>query len=103
MPSRTAIIASAVGLHARPATEFSRKVQASGISITVGRPDGTRVNGASVLAVMALGITCGEPIVMSTERPGSEGLLDDLVNFLETAHDVTPGHITSGMPISEHA
>ena len=103
MSSRTAIIASSIGLHARPATEFSRKVNACGIPITVGRPDGIRVNGASVLAVMALSITCGEQVVMSTEHPGSEELLDDLVSFLETAHDITAVPITSGTPIPEHA
>ncbi len=59
-------------------------VATSGVPITVGRPGDTMVNGASVLAVMALGIKCGERIVISTEQPGAESLLNDLVKFVET-------------------
>lgn len=89
MPSRTAIIASAVGLHARPATVFSRKVKACGIPITVGRPGGITVDGASVLAVMMLGIRWGEEVVLTTQIPKSEKVLDELVALLEVDHDVT--------------
>lgn len=99
MFSRTATIASVVGLHARPATDFSRMIAASGIPVSVGRPDGTRVNGASVLAVMALGIKCGERVVLHTEDAGSEHLLDDLVGFLETEHAVASAPPMSGYPL----
>lgn len=88
MPSRTVIIASPIGLHARPATVFSRKVNASGIPITVGRVDGITVNGASVLAVMMLGIQCGEEVVLSTQHPGAEEVLEELVTLLEGDQDV---------------
>lgn len=97
MSSRTAIIASTVGLHARPATVFSRKVKASGIPIFVGRPGGTTVDGSSVLAVMMLGIRCGEEVVLTTTAAKSEKILDELVALLEEDQGVAaiachPGH-----------
>ncbi len=94
MPSRTVIIASSIGLHARPATVFSRKVNASGIPITVGRVGGITVNGASVLAVMMLGIQCGEEVVLSTEQPGSEEVLAELVALLEVDQDLLAAPFT---------
>lgn len=97
MLTRTAIVASPIGLHARTATDFSRKVIASGVPIVVGRPAGVSVNGASVLAVMALGIRCGERIVISTERSGAEEVLNDLVGFLETEHAVATTPFVSGL------
>ncbi len=99
MPSHVAIIASPVGLHARPATEFSRRVAASGVPITVGRPDGTSVNGASVLAVMALGIKCGERVVISSGGTEAEDLLEELVDFLQTEHDATAAPPLFGHPL----
>ncbi len=101
MPSRAATIASPIGLHARPATEFSRKVSASGIPITVGRIGGNTVNGASVLAVMMLGIRCGEEVVLSTEHPGSEKVLDDLVAFLEVDHHLPTAPLGPMRPTSD--
>lgn len=103
MPFRIATIASPIGLHARPATDFSRKVKASGIPITVGRRGGNAVDAANVLAVMMLGIRCGESIVISTTQTGSEEVLDHLVSFLETAHEVTSAPTVCGAPLPEHA
>ncbi len=90
MSSRTAIIASSIGLHARHATRFSRKVAASGVRFHIGRVSGRPVNAASVLSVMALGIKCGEEVVVSTDALDAEDVLNDLVSFLETDHDSTP-------------
>ena len=87
MTSRTATIASSVGLHARPATLFTKRVAAAGIPITVGRADGRTVNAASTLAGMALGAKCGEQVVLTSEADNAEQILDDLVSFLETDHD----------------
>ncbi len=89
MASRNATIASSVGLHARPATQFTRKVAGSGISVTVGKAGGRPVNAASVLAVMALGAKCGQEVILTADGDGAEEILDDLVAFLETDHDAT--------------
>lgn len=87
MPSRTAVIASSVGLHARPATLFTKKVSAAGIPVTLGKEGGKTVNAASMLAVMALGAKHGEEVVVTAEGEGADAVLEDLVAFLETDHD----------------
>lgn len=89
MASRTATIASTVGLHARPATLFTKKVAAAGIPVTVGKEGGKTVNAASMLAVMALGAKHGEEVILTADGEGADEVLDDLVAFLETDHDAT--------------
>ena len=89
MPSRTAIIASAVGLHARPATLFTKKVAAAGIPVTVGKEGGRTVNASSMLAVMALGAKHGQEVILTADGEGADEVLDQLVAFLETDHDAT--------------
>lgn len=87
MSSRTATIASAVGLHARPATLFTKKVAEAGIPVTVGKEGGNTVNAASILAVMALGAKYGEKVILTATGEGADDVLDGLVTFLETDHD----------------
>ena len=88
MSSRNATIASSVGLHARPATLFTKKVTATGIPVTISK-GGKTVNAASMLAVMALGAKCGEEVVLTAEGDGADEALAELVAFLETDHDAT--------------
>ena len=86
-PSRTATIASSVGLHARPATLFTKKVAAAGIPVTISKEGGKTVNAASMLAVMALGAKFGEEVILTAEGDDDDGVLADLVAFLEIDHD----------------
>lgn len=87
MSSRTATIASSVGLHARPAALFVKKVTATGIPVTIGKEGGKTVNAASMLAIMALGAKYGDEVILNADGEGSNAVLDDLVAFLEIDHD----------------
>ncbi len=87
MSSRTATIASSVGLHARPATLFTKKVAEAGIPVTIGKKGGKTVNAASMLAVMALGAKCGEELILTADGNNADEILDGLVEFLQTDHD----------------
>lgn len=87
MPSRTATIASSVGLHARPATLFTKKVAAAGMPVTIGKEGGKSVNAASMLAVMALGAKFGEEVILTADGDGADEVLAELVAFLEIDHD----------------
>lgn len=89
MTSRTATIASSIGLHARPATLFAKKVAASGLDITLAKQGGSAIRATSVLAVMALGVRCGQEVVLTAHGEDADDVLDDLVTFLETDHDLT--------------
>ncbi len=89
MASRNATISTSIGLHARPATLFTKKVAASGLHVTLAKKGGRSVNAASVLAVMALGAKHGQEVTLTAEGDGADAVLDDLVTFLETAHNPT--------------
>lgn len=88
MPTRaTAVVASRIGLHARPVSVFTRAVRATGISVTIARPGEEGVNAASPLLVMSLGITHGDPVVLESDAPEAEAHLNDLVRLLESELD----------------
>jgi phosphotransferase system HPr (HPr) family protein len=62
--SRHATIATATGLHARPAGLFAKTAAATGVPVTIAREDGPAVDAASVLMVMGLGLKHGETVVL---------------------------------------
>ncbi|MDR2703089.1 MAG: HPr family phosphocarrier protein [Cellulomonadaceae bacterium] len=81
---RTAVIASKLGLHARPAQTFTKAVAASGAKVTIGRPGGKAANAASLLSVMGMGLKGGEEIVLVSD---DADVLDSLVKLVETDLD----------------
>lgn len=87
MPSRTATIASSVGLHARPAALFVQKASGSGLDVRVGRPGGETVDATSILGVMTLGAKHEETVEVTAEGDGADAVLDELVTLLETDLD----------------
>ena len=84
MSQRTVAIASAVGLHARPASIFTQAVASSGARVTIGKPGGPAMDASSILMVMAMGIGHGEEVVLESE---DDAVLDQLVTLLETDLD----------------
>ncbi|KRE38057.1 dihydroxyacetone kinase [Janibacter sp. Soil728] len=87
MPSRTATIASSVGLHARPAALFVKQANESGLDVQVARPGEEAVDATSILGVMTLGAKHGEQVEITAEGKGAEQVLDALVTLLETDLD----------------
>ncbi len=84
MPSRTATIASSVGLHARPAALLVKAITDSGLEVTITRADGKAAEGRSLLMVMALGVKCGEQVTLSAEGEGADKTLDQLTKLVES-------------------
>lgn len=81
MIRREVAIQVAEGLHARPAAEFARLCTESGVEVLVRRTDGKTASGASILAIMTLGLRKGEIAII--EAPDSaETLVDKLVSLL---------------------
>jgi len=87
MPERTVVIASAIGLHARPASLFSRAAAEAGVPVTITNAEGRRVNAASILGVLSLGIDHGETVRLSAEGDGADAALDALVELLDSDLD----------------
>lgn len=87
MASRTATIASSVGLHARPAALFVKQASESGLDVEIARPGEEPVDATSILGVMALGAKHGEQVEVTADGDNAEQVLDGLVTLLETDLD----------------
>jgi len=87
MPDRKAVVASKVGLHARPAAVFARAAAESGMPVTLTSSSGTTVNAASILALLSLGVDHGHEVTVSAEGDGADATLDRLVAILSTPDD----------------
>ena len=86
MPERTVTIASAHGLHARPASLFVQAVNASGLPVQLTKGDKT-LNAASILGVISLGINHGDQITLAADGDNADAVLDSLVELLTTDMD----------------
>jgi phosphocarrier protein HPr len=86
MTSRTATIASAHGLHARPAALFVQAVNDSGLTVTIEK-DGREAPAGSILGVISLAINQGDTVTVTADGANADEVLERLVTFLETDHD----------------
>ena len=85
MGTRDVTIASAVGLHARPAALFVQAVEASGVPVTLTKGDKT-IDADSILAVMTLGAGHGDTVTLTAD---DEAVLDSLAALLATDLDAS--------------
>lgn len=81
---RRVTVASPVGLHARLAARFVTAASEFDGEVRIARPSGASVPATSMLAVLALGVRCGEEIVITAEGEGAEELLDRLAEIAAT-------------------
>jgi phosphocarrier protein len=87
MSERTVVVASRVGLHARPASLFSQAAVKTGVEVTITSAAGKSVNAASILGVLSLGVGHGEEVTLSSDAEGADAALDELVAVLATDLD----------------
>ena len=80
MATRTTVINDPVGIHARPAAQFTQAVTASGCTVTIAKEGGNPVSANSILSVMGLGIKQGEAVVIDVQCVVFEFLADNLLN-----------------------
>jgi phosphocarrier protein HPr len=83
VPERTAVVASKVGLHARPAAVFVKAAANAPVSVTIRKRDSAPVNAASILSIMTLGVSHGDEVILAAEGEGAEAALDTLTTLLE--------------------
>jgi phosphocarrier protein HPr len=82
MTERKVVVASSVGLHARPASLFSQAATKTGVPVTLTSAAGKSVNAASILGVLSLGIGSGEEVTLTSDAEGADAALDELVALL---------------------
>ncbi|ALE75344.1 phosphotransferase [Pseudonocardia sp. EC080610-09] len=81
---RTAVVASEVGLHARPAAVFARAAKDTGLPVTIALDGGEPVDATSVLSVLTLGAGHGQRVTLRAEGDGAAAALDHLAGLLES-------------------
>ena len=79
MPSKTVIVGSAVGLHARPAAVISEAVVNSGAAVTLAMAGGDPVDAGSALMIMTLGAGKGDQVTVETDDPAVLAAIAELV------------------------
>ncbi len=79
MHTRTVIVGSAVGLHARPAAIISEAAGELGSEVTLGLPGGDPVDASSSLLIMTLGAGKGATVEVSGEDPAAVDTIAALV------------------------
>ncbi|MEV4568845.1 HPr family phosphocarrier protein [Nonomuraea sp. NPDC049419] len=81
MAQRTVVVASASGLHARPAKLFVQSAVKAGVPVTIRAGD-KAVPAKSMLGVLSLGAVQGTEVTLEADGPGAEEALDALAALL---------------------
>ena len=80
MPSKTVIVGSAVGLHARPAAIISEAVVNSGVPVTLSLDGGDPIDAGSALMIMTLGAGNGASVTVVSD---DESVVDTIAALVE--------------------
>ncbi|MEU7864182.1 HPr family phosphocarrier protein [Nonomuraea sp. NPDC049141] len=81
MAQRTVTVASASGLHARPAKLFVQEAVRLGVPVRI-RVGEKSVPANSMLGVLSLGATKGTEVTLESDAPDADAALDTLVALL---------------------
>lgn len=79
MPQRTAVVASRIGLHARPASLVSLAAAGTGVPVQLAA-HGRTVNAASILGILSLDVNHGDEVTVSAD---DEAAVDAIIALLE--------------------
>ncbi|HEU0101965.1 MAG TPA: HPr family phosphocarrier protein [Mycobacteriales bacterium] len=82
MAERRVVIASRVGLHARPAAQFVQAVAKAGRPVTIAARGGPAVDASSILNVLTLNAASGDEVVLNADGEGADSALDGLAALL---------------------
>ncbi len=80
MPSKTVIVGSAVGLHARPAAIISEAVVNAGVPVTLSLDGGEPVDAGSALMIMTLGAGNGTSVTVAAD---DQAVVDSISALVE--------------------
>jgi phosphocarrier protein HPr len=84
VPERKVKVGSSVGLHARPATIFTKAAAKQPVKVTIAKAGGNAVDARSVLFVLGLDVRGGDEVVLSApDEDGAEAALDELEALLQ--------------------
>ncbi|MCU1545416.1 MAG: HPr family phosphocarrier protein [Homoserinimonas sp.] len=84
---RTVTFGSAVGLHARPASTIAKAAADSGHAVTLESSAGKKANAASVLLLLAMGVSAGDELVLTVSGDDAEAKADELAELIGSELD----------------
>ncbi|MEU0571859.1 HPr family phosphocarrier protein [Nonomuraea sp. NPDC005983] len=90
MARRTVAVASASGLHARPAKLFVQEASRLGVPVRL-RAGERSVPANSMLGVLSLGAVRGTEVTLEADGPGAEEAVDTLAALLARDLDAEDG------------
>lgn len=70
------------GIHARPAGMFVKAAAAFPCNVTITK-EGKEVDAKRILALMGLGVKCGQEIILKTDGDREEEAIESLSKFLQ--------------------
>lgn len=82
MKAFTYTIKDELGIHARPAGMLAKAAKALDSEITITKGDKT-VGAAKLMALMGLGVKCGDTITVTANGGNEEASLAEIRSFLE--------------------
>ncbi|HEX6248134.1 MAG TPA: HPr family phosphocarrier protein [Nocardioidaceae bacterium] len=80
MPTKSVVVGSAVGLHARPAALISEAAGELDAEVTIATPGGDPVDASSALLIMTLGAKKGDTVEVASD---DEVALDKIAALVE--------------------
>ena len=75
-------IKEAVGIHARPAGLLVKEVKKYQSAVTIAKGD-TSVNALKLMALMGMGVKCGDTVTVSVEGPDEDTAAPALEAFFQ--------------------
>lgn len=87
MLQRTVTVQSTSGLHARPASVFTKAAAQAGVPVLISKDGASPVDAASILSVMGLGVNHGDQVVLSSPDDLAGEALDELADLLSVDLD----------------
>ncbi len=76
------VIQDEIGIHARPAGELVKEAKKYNSRITISK-DGKSVEATKLMAVMGLGVKCGQTVEVTVEGEDEETALKGIRDFFE--------------------
>ena len=87
MVSRNASVKNGYGIHCRPSGLIAKAAQDYVGEIRVRSADGHEADARSVLALMGLGIQCGDRVTVSVTGPDEKAVCAEFVSRFEQVYD----------------
>ncbi|RZQ62417.1 HPr family phosphocarrier protein [Amycolatopsis suaedae] len=95
MPSKQVVVASRIGLHARPAAVVAKTAGEQEVKVRISAGDRPAVDAGSLISILALGVSGGDTVTIEAEGPGAEEALEAVAAVLTTDLDDAPAKAAS--------